>query len=55
MSISEPEKSFSSEHIKIQGIHPEKVENIIVEDFKILRKYIDQISNMKGKTNKGKK
>jgi len=33
VSVCQKEKSYSSEHIKIQGIHPERVENILIEEF----------------------
>lgn len=55
VSVCESEKSFSSEHIKIQGIHPDRVESILIDEFKIPRKHIDQINTLKGKKNKAKK
>jgi len=33
VSICQSEKSYSTEHIKIQGIHPDRVQNILMDEF----------------------
>ena len=55
VSVWKSEKSFSTEHIKIQGIHPDRVEHLLMEEFLVERKHIEQINTLKGKKNKGNK
>lgn len=55
VSICQSEKSFSSEHIKVQGIHPERVEKVLLKEFEIEKKYIEHINTLKGKKNFVKK
>lgn len=49
VSISDPVKSYSTPHIKIQGFQHERVENILMNDFAIKRKHIDHINKVSGK------
>ena len=51
VSICKSEKSYSFEHIKVQGLHPDRIEAILIDDFCIPRKYVD---TLKAKKNKNK-
>ena len=56
VSICQSEKSYAFEHVKIQGIHPERVEYILIDEFAVPRKQIEHINILKGKKkNKNKK